>query len=167
MTKIGRPKLNKTVKQKLSSLTLVKLEGCWEYIGGKDKDGYGMFWNHIEYKRVRAHHQSYLIYKGAIPKGKWVLHTCDNPSCINPAHLFLGTPLENVQDMQMKGRKAPTYGEFSGNHRFTEKDILNMFDMKSKGFSQTDIADKYKTHQATISKILHGKRWGYLKMSPR
>lgn len=81
--------------------------GCWIWNASVDKDGYGYFHTKTVTrgaKMQRAHRVSYQMYKGSIPKGKVVCHTCDTPSCVNPHHLFVGTHKENMQDMVNKKR---------------------------------------------------------------
>ena len=75
---------------------------CWVWTGSLFESGYGRFSR--SNKKLRAHRVSYEIYKGAIPDGMHVLHECDNPPCVNPNHLFLGTHLDNMKDMERKGR---------------------------------------------------------------
>jgi hypothetical protein len=78
------------------------VDGCWIWIKSKDEDGYGNAWH--EGKKIAAHRLSFKLNVGDIPKGMFVCHTCDTPSCINPEHLFLGTPKDNTKDMINKGR---------------------------------------------------------------
>jgi len=80
----------------------IPIGGCWIWTGAKHPDGYGS----IKYKNQpwKVHRLSYLVYKGEIAESL-VLHSCDNPSCINPEHLFLGTASDNMKDMVSKGRK--------------------------------------------------------------
>ena len=87
--------------------------GCWEWTGWKDRDGYGRFYYND--KGWQTHRFSMLI-EGKDPEGWIVMHSCDNPSCVNPAHLSLGTPADNTQDMMDKGR-------WRGNYK-KEKEIL-------------------------------------------
>lgn len=85
------------------------IAGCWEWQAGRQKDGYGVFWNGERRPSgsnifMLAHRWSFEHHVGPIPDGMCVLHRCDNPPCVNPAHLFLGTQRANVQDCIAKGR---------------------------------------------------------------
>ena len=76
--------------------------GCWLWLGYGDKDGYGKF--QVNNKRWSAHRYSWFLHNGGIPNGMCVLHRCDNPPCVNPKHLWLGTSSENTADRDRKGR---------------------------------------------------------------
>lgn len=79
-----------------------KTDGCWHYIGNRAPFGYGLIWVHN--KLTTTHRYSWRLHFGEIPAGMQVLHKCDEPSCVNPAHLFLGTQRDNMHDMIAKGR---------------------------------------------------------------
>lgn len=83
-------------------------DGCWVWQGSKNRDGYGLFMRDGRRRPgrrcERASRVSWELHRGPIPRGLWVLHKCDNPSCVNPDHLFLGTVQDNVADMMRKGR---------------------------------------------------------------
>lgn len=85
-----------------SKVSIREPKECWPWIGKRDKDGYGKIRNY--YKEVRAHRLSYELNIGDIPTGKVVCHSCDNPRCVNPSHLWVGTIGDNNRDMYQKGR---------------------------------------------------------------
>lgn len=108
---------------KLTSNSLIKENGCIEWTGLKDKDGYGMLYR---LGITRAHRVSYTTYKGPIPEGALICHRCDNPSCINPAHLFLGTHKINADDRDLKGRhrnQNTNVTHCKNGHKFTEENL--------------------------------------------
>lgn len=85
-------------------LALASTDGtCWEWMGRRDKDGYGSF-RMSPSETDLAHRASWRLHRGPIPEGLFVLHRCDNPPCVNPEHLFLGTQADNVHDMYAKQR---------------------------------------------------------------
>jgi hypothetical protein len=105
----SRYKQSRTPEEYLNQ-RLDKSEECWVFTGGKDKDGYGQVQAARaakDNKVTRAHQLAYVAWVGEIKDGMLVCHTCDNPSCCNPEHLFLGTPSDNMQDMSKKGRCGP------------------------------------------------------------
>ena len=81
-----------------------KTTSCWFWLSGKDKDGYGKFF--LSGKTLQAHRVSWSMHNGVIPTGMSVLHRCDNPPCVNPEHLFVGTCVDNVKDRDAKGRNG-------------------------------------------------------------
>jgi hypothetical protein len=96
--------------------------GCHEWALSRDKDGYGL--TTIDGRQEKAHRAAWVFHNGPIPNKMWVLHRCDNPSCINVSHLFLGTNQDNVDDMQRKGRGVQ--GHRNGQARLTPEAVMEM-----------------------------------------
>ncbi len=88
-----------------------KSDSCWNWKANHDRHGYGLFTHKGSYLCDFAHRVSYELHTGPIPEGMVVCHRCDNPPCVNPEHLFLGTQLDNILDMQQKGRSNIVKGE--------------------------------------------------------
>jgi hypothetical protein len=135
------------------------MQGCIEWTLGRSSTGYGVCRRNG--RTVGAHRAAWEEVHGPIPEGLWVLHRCDNPPCVNVDHLFLGTRLDNVRDMDAKGRgRRPVLpGERNGRARFTEDDVRTMRDRYAAGESQTAIARRFNTSQSRVSEIVLGKSW--------
>jgi len=129
---------------------------CWLWLAYKDPNGYGKFKYQGTYKL--AHRVSYIIHYGEIPEGMCVLHKCDNPSCVNPLHLFLGTMQDNVNDMIDKGRCCS--GEKHPNSKRTQQQIDNIRLIYSNGgISQKSLGDMFGVSSRSISNIVNNKTW--------
>jgi hypothetical protein len=139
----------------------VQNNGCWNFLGNKDKDGYGVF-GHGRNKQLRAHRASFEFHKKTSVANLLVCHSCDNPSCINPDHLFLGNPKENMQDMINKGRKANCKGSNHPLSKLDEIDVLFIRQERSFGKKLKDIANDYGITFQTVSDICRGKTWKHL-----
>lgn len=133
---------------------------CWDWIGSKDKNGYGIIkWG----KERRAHRISWIIYKRNIPDGMLVLHKCDNPSCVNPFHLFIGDWNDNMQDKTRKGRNNPPYGERTSLAKLTTKQVLEIRRIHAaKEMTQRAIAKQFGVGFKAINKIVLRLRWKHV-----
>ena len=134
--------------------------GCWIWTACKDGDGYG----NIGFGRstVKAHRVAWELTHGPIPPRMHVLHHCDNPPCVNPEHLFLGTQVENQRDCEAKGRGWSRHriGELNGRAKLKLADVARIRALAQSGMSQAAIARLYPhMGYSTIKDIVRGKRW--------
>lgn len=136
------------------------LNSCWEWQGTKVQDGYG----HFKYRKkiYKAHRVSYEIHHGPIPKGLQVCHTCDNPCCWNPAHLWLGTSADNTADRDRKGRHVPVPGEAQGSSKLTDADVLEIRRLRAAGVKLAEIAAHFGIAYSNVSLIASRKTWRHL-----
>jgi hypothetical protein len=132
---------------------------CWEWQGRRFDDGYGSFYGRAHI--LRAHRLSYELTYGPIPEGMWVLHRCDNPLCVRPSHLFLGTNHDNVRDRIAKGRGVK--GERSPNAKLNAAKVKEIRRLFAKGgWTYTSLGRKYSVTRATIRFIVLRKAWKHV-----
>lgn len=132
--------------------------GCWEWDGSVRGDGYGDI--RRGGPKILAHRLSWSAFHGEIPKDMCVLHRCDNRSCVNPTHLFLGTYADNNADRAAKGRSADTHGEKHPRSLLSNKDARRIVYLWSMGsMTQKTIGDLYGVSNSAVSKIVTGKHW--------
>ena len=135
---------------------------CWEWQAGKFKSGDGgICIGGYNGKILHANRVSWELHYGPIPEGQYVLHTCDNRGCVNPAHLFLGTQADNMRDMAEKERQAR--GEAIGTSKLTNKQVRQVRYFLKLGYSKCEIARIFKISEAAIYKIDVGETWAWLK----
>lgn len=139
---------------------IIKDQHCWSYLGYHDSDGYGRFW--YNGTTIGAHQFSVLMSGQVIPKGYVVCHTCDNPGCVNPSHLFIGTVADNNADRDNKGRHTSTPGEKNGASRFKTQDILYIRQHYIKGHNTKELAEKFNCHPNVILNIVKRKTWKHI-----
>jgi hypothetical protein len=132
--------------------------GCIEWTGTRNR-GYGYI--RRDGKTIRAHRLAYELKHGPIPKGLYVCHRCDNRSCCNTDHHFLGTNADNMADRNAKGRQAK--GERSGGAKLTEADVLEIRRRLAAGESQLEISKAFGITRQHVGYIKSGKTWSHLK----
>jgi hypothetical protein len=134
-----------------------KTDECWEWTGAKNRGAYGRF-SFVGIKSIAAHRASYLLFVGEIIENMCVCHTCDNPSCVNPEHLWLGTTQENTKDMVKKGRSLS--GERNNNSKLRYSDILRIHELNDYGkYTQVELAKEFGVTPGHINNILRQRMW--------
>ena len=134
---------------------------CWEWLAFKESRGYGSF--SVNRKSWKAHRFSWLLHYGEIPEGLFVCHHCDNPSCVNPAHLFLGTAKDNAEDSVKKGRWPNLKGENNNYSKLTEKQVLAIrAEYKTGKITKSALARKYNVSLRTIHRIVIRNTWRHI-----
>ena len=133
---------------------------CWEWTAGRlyRRDGtpsYGSF--NFNGNQQVAHRVSWQLEKGPIPPGLWVLHHCDNVSCVRPSHLYLGTHAENTRDAVVRRRMA--FGERTWNHKLREVDVRAIRAVAECGFTTETIGTFFGVSGSTVRYILRGEHW--------
>jgi len=151
--------ITERIKNKvLSKYTMVE-NGCWEWHGAYFSDGYP------RQDQSRAHRLSYEIFKGKIPEGSYVCHQCDNPKCINPDHLFVGTPKENSKDRDDKARHF--HGEAVNTNKLTKSQVIEIrdkFDAAPKKFGMlSKLGREYGVSHNQIHLIVNFLSWKHLR----
>lgn len=137
-----------------------KFDGCWNWGAAKNRLGYGKFadgkggW-------VLAHRAMWMNVNGAVTDGKEVCHKCDNPSCVNPDHLFVGTHQENMSDCKSKGRAVGHRGSKNGMAKLSLEDVV---EIKNSSLASRILADKYGVSYSLIRHIKTGKKWAHVNV---
>ena len=130
---------------------------CWTWTASRSKDGYGLFYFP---GGGRAHRFSYIISKGPISKGLLVRHVCDNPSCVRPEHLELGTHKDNMQDKVSRNRSIK--GTNNSNSKLNDNNIIEIRKLRNLGQTLQSLADQFNVSKPTIWHIVHHKKWTHI-----
>lgn len=142
-------------------------DSCWPWAASKNGDGYGTFGDYSGHT-ISAHKFSYqLYYRREVPTGLWVLHTCDNPACVNPSHLYAGTQKQNMADRKARGRhgyhvhpESRPYGVRNGSAKLDWEKVENIRrEYSLRPTYYYIIAQKYNVSKTTITMILNNKTW--------
>lgn len=133
---------------------VMKTESCWEWLATHNGRGYGLF--RVDGTYQLAHRVSYTLYKGAIPQGLLVRHTCDNPNCVNPDHLEVGTNYDNRQDMMKRGRCPSS--------KLTPEQVKEIREILKSNHGRTlkDIGSQFGVSRQVISRIGTGEAYSHL-----
>ena len=181
-----------TEEQFKKSYTMNTATGCWIWSGFGLKAGYGRAW--MNGRSILAHRVAYGLWVGPIPKGLFVLHRCDNPPCINPDHLWLGTLGDNNRDRDQKGRTAKgdrsgarlhpasrargdrnglrlhpecvARGERAGQAKLNVQAIAAIRAAVASGASVSEVARHYPVSRQAVKDIISGRTWRHIPTSP-
>jgi hypothetical protein len=140
-----------------------KTADCWLWIGAHTRLGYGIV--QVNRRRTSAHRIAWILAFGSIPEGMFVCHRCDNPPCVRPDHLFLGTPAENSRDAAVKGRMHRPIGTRHPGALLTDAAVR---DIRQSYGSETaiQIARRYGVNRSTIYNVLYGNAWTHVSPHP-
>lgn len=154
-------------------------DACWTWTGAVSRYAYGLLF--IRKRYIRAHRVSYALHHGPIPDGYVIAHKCDNPSCVNPKHLWACTQMENIQDRNRKGRQdhgpnAPQWtppeprgrirGERAPRSRLTEeqvREIRRLYKKGVRGHGYSSLAKKFGVHDYAIEMIVKRESWTHIE----
>jgi hypothetical protein len=145
-------------------------DGCWEWTAAKIHSGYGRIYRNG--RQTGTHRFAYEQFCGPIPDGMCVCHRCDNPACVRPDHLFLGTHLDNKRDAVVKRRHAR--GETNGNAKLTSEQAVEIRRLYALGrpqrgrarygaYRQVDLAAMFGVKRATIANVVDDRNWRHLQ----
>lgn len=134
---------------------------CWPWTGSRMKENWHGQWRNATGAIEPTHRAAYRLFVGPLPSGMHVLHKCDNPICVNPGHLFLGTQADNAKDMWQKrrGRPGVSRGEDHGCAKLTAESVLQIRDSTE---SDVALAEKYKVSRTTIHEIRKRISWNHI-----
>ncbi len=142
--------------------------GCWEWQAARDKNGYGIFGD-AAFTTKFAHRISWILHRGEIPAGMGILHSCDNPRCVNPEHLFVGTQSDNMKDMGLKGRARSTRhpesllrGEEHPMAKLFGHQVLSIRLCLARGVTVSETARNFNVDRKNIRSIRDGIIWKHI-----
>ena len=163
------PRARKTVEQRFMDKVHKHESGCWHWTGHITTSGYGAIL--VNGKKTKAHRVSYELFVGPIVdvegadyRGTCVIHKCDNPLCVNPDHLLLGSHKTNMEDKAQKCRVVshPRIGDQHQNAKLRSSDIPKIRSLRESGFSFNKIAKQFGVNPVTIFSVIKGATWSHI-----
>lgn len=139
-------------------------KGCWLWMGAADNAGYGNY--RVAGRSVKAHRVAYALEHGRVPAGLTVRHGCDQPGCVRPSHLSIGTQAENVRDRTLRNRHVPALGESNGHAVLTASAVADIRSRHARGENQASIARTYGVHRTVVGRIVRRQTWRHVDSSP-
>ena len=144
--------------------------GCWEWQGARTDFNHGLL-SILPAKQstipgesrhgIRAHRLAWILFRGEIPKGMLVCHKCDNPSCVRPDHLFLGTQDDNMKDAAKKNRMPK--GTHHHNHLMTEDRVAELRKQRRLGLTYRELSEMFQIHLQTVAAIVQRRSWRHVE----
>lgn len=142
-----------------SKVQVRSLHECWEWTGAINKNGYGSFY--LRGRIITASRAAWALFRGPIG-ALFVLHRCDNPRCVNPAHLFLGTHADNMADKVSKGRQPVRRGAANHKTKLTEDAVRLIRKRLAEGAEKRALGLEFGVSDVAIHHIARGKNWGHV-----
>lgn len=140
-------------EDRFEAKVIFKANACWMWAGSSNCSGYGSILHRGI--QTRAHRVAYELYKGPIHEGMQILHMCDTPQCVNPAHLVEGTYFDNAADRSSKNRSHRSYK--SRDTKLTEAEVIEIIGLVECGFLYKEIAPKFNVSVTTIRRVFIGE----------
>ncbi len=141
---------------------VIRADGCWDWIGYRDKAGYGRLGLGGRRRGIgKAHRVSWELHFGPIPEGLMICHKCDNPPCTNPEHLFLGTMGDNMRDMSRKGRAGRVFGPDNRRSRLTANAAMEIYRRAASGEQMKKLSAEFGVTPPAVRDIVRGITWAW------
>jgi hypothetical protein len=144
----------------LAKTKLNEETGCLEWTGAIDR--YGVFQLERQRRREYAHRYAWIQQRGDIPPGLQVLHSCDNPKCVNINHLSLGTHKENMRQMAERNRTRPQQGTLNFSAKLTEDNVIEIRTLRPFGFTYYELAYRFGVSYQLIEQVVNRKIWTHI-----
>jgi len=153
---------------------VTKTDDCWIWTGNRNKRGYGSIGKGVSGAgSYGAHVASFILHKGKVDSGNDICHHCDNPSCVNPNHLFQGSTSDNMMDASKKGRakginsERKRLGDTAPFHKLNTEKVIQIANLRKTGMTYKGIASTMKMPCSTVSMICQGYTWSHVTGIPR